>query len=26
MTGIAEKVEGAPLARIFQDRLFGPLG
>jgi D-alanyl-D-alanine carboxypeptidase len=23
---IAEKVEGAPLARIFQDRLFGPLG
>jgi len=23
---IAEKVEGAPLARIFQDRFFGPLG
>jgi D-alanyl-D-alanine carboxypeptidase len=23
---IAEKVEGAPLARIFRDRLFGPLG
>jgi D-alanyl-D-alanine carboxypeptidase len=23
---IAEKLEGAPLARIFQDRLFGPLG
>src|SRR5262249_24882372 len=23
---IAEKVEGAPLARIFQGRLFGPLG
>jgi CubicO group peptidase (beta-lactamase class C family) len=23
---IAEKVEGAPLAGIFQDRLFGPLG
>ena len=23
---IAEKVEGVPLARIFQDRLFGPLG
>src|SRR5262249_33151228 len=23
---IAEKVEGAPLARIFQDRLFRPLG
>src|SRR5262249_1281617 len=23
---IAEKAEGAPLARIFQDRLFGPLG
>jgi D-alanyl-D-alanine carboxypeptidase len=23
---IAEKVEGGPLARIFQDRLFGPLG
>jgi D-alanyl-D-alanine carboxypeptidase len=23
---IVEKVEGAPLARIFQDRLFGPLG
>src|SRR6516162_6638394 len=23
---IAEKIEGAPLARIFQDRLFGPLG
>jgi D-alanyl-D-alanine carboxypeptidase len=23
---IAEKVGGAPLARIFQDRLFGPLG
>ena len=23
---IAEKLEGAPLAKIFQDRLFGPLG
>ena len=23
---IAEKVEGAPLSRVFQDRLFGPLG
>jgi D-alanyl-D-alanine carboxypeptidase len=23
---IAEKMEGAPLAKIFQDRLFGPLG
>jgi D-alanyl-D-alanine carboxypeptidase len=23
---VAEKLEGAPLARIFQDRLFGPLG
>jgi CubicO group peptidase (beta-lactamase class C family) len=23
---IAEKLEGAPLARIFQDRFFGPLG
>ena len=23
---IAEKVSGAPLAKIFQDRLFGPLG
>src|SRR6516225_3430928 len=23
---IAEKIEGAPLAKIFQDRLFGPLG
>lgn len=23
---VAEKVEGKPLARIFQDRLFGPLG
>jgi D-alanyl-D-alanine carboxypeptidase len=23
---IAEKIEGMPLARIFQDRLFGPLG
>jgi D-alanyl-D-alanine carboxypeptidase len=23
---IAEKIEGAPLARVFQDRLFGPLG
>jgi D-alanyl-D-alanine carboxypeptidase len=23
---VAEKIEGQPLARIFQDRLFGPLG
>jgi D-alanyl-D-alanine carboxypeptidase len=23
---IAEKLEGAPLAKVFQDRLFGPLG
>jgi D-alanyl-D-alanine carboxypeptidase len=23
---VAEKLEGAPLAKIFQDRLFGPLG
>lgn len=23
---VAEKIEGTPLARIFQDRLFGPLG
>jgi D-alanyl-D-alanine carboxypeptidase len=23
---IAEKIEGAPLAKVFQDRLFGPLG